>query len=886
MQYIFICTLSLVFFGAHAGALADEVDTQEKQVAKPLTTRNSKQPKQEIAERVITPKPEKNSISSVFSAEQNEEEKQAESLKRRTPAQKQTAKEQAGEEDDDTIEFHFENADLKSLLAYVSDAFKVTFITDDIINPLGPGGRAVGGNKITYNTQKPLSRKEAWGLFTTFLDISGLALVPGTLPKYFRVVATDQARKSPIRSFIGVDSNLLPNDDTIIRYVYFVENMALDTTVRSIVDALRSSISSFVILQELKGFMLTDKSYNIKSLMKIIRELDKVTMPQALSVLKLRKADAAQVKKLYDELVPGASDDKGSVTARLFGRRPSTATYLPENVQLIAEPRTNSLILLGPKDAIEKIENFIIAHLDIDLDVPYTPFNVIQLKYADAVTIAGIMSQVTTFGAGLEVARSGGVRGQDKYLKPLTFIPEPANNRIVVKGDYDDFLRAKEVIERLDEAQPQVAIEVLILALSLDDVKMLGGQLRNQKPGTDGLLGNNVNFQTSGLFNGNGVQQGIVQNLTPGSSGATRLLGDLVSLFTVSTAGTTAVTLGSDAFGVWGVFQALQSITNLQVVSNPFLLATNKTQAMVSLGQTRRVVTGTIKGSTDTNTLNDLSALITVKVTPQINSDGMILLDLNIEIDDFKDSINLTSATTLKRNITTKAIVADKEVLAIGGLIRTTQTDTASKTPILGDVPILGWLFKNKRNELKKENLLVLISSRIIEPERAHLDKFTQLHVAEYQHVVDDMYDIANQRDPVYRSFFDRSKEKEIEPVDQFMFDRHNRTDLNGPPVVVPGKTGAARQIDLRGPSVVSAPIRVEDIPGSCSICKASPCNKKHRRGRNRRQTVAKNTTCQPTTVVAVSQPQKTVVTTPPAKPTTRSSLGDMVTATQGGDIA
>ena len=102
-----------------------------------------------------------------------------------------------------------------------------------------------------------------------------------------------------------------------------------------------------------------------------------------------------EVKKLYDALMGG--DDKNQ--ARMFNqRKPSSASYFPENTKIIPEPRTNSLILLGPADAIKKIEEFITSSVDVDLSQPYSPLHIIQLQYADALNVANIMSEVTQFG--------------------------------------------------------------------------------------------------------------------------------------------------------------------------------------------------------------------------------------------------------------------------------------------------------------------------------------------------------------------------------------------------------------------------------------------------------------------------------------------------------
>ena len=97
---------------------------------------------------------------------------------------------------------------------------------------------------------------------------------------------------------------------------------------------------------------------------------------------------------------------------------------------MFAEPRTNSLILLGPQDAIKRIEDFITQSVDVDLSQPYSPLHVLPFRYADAKTVADIMNKVTKFGATTEAGKSGGVRGGDKYIKPITFTPEPETNRI------------------------------------------------------------------------------------------------------------------------------------------------------------------------------------------------------------------------------------------------------------------------------------------------------------------------------------------------------------------------------------------------------------------------------------------------------------------------
>lgn len=685
--------------------------------------------------------------------------------------------------EEEKITLQFEEADLETFVKQIADIFNVTFISADNIDPLPKGTtdaptKALKGNKITFKTTSPVTKQQAWDLFITFLNISGFGVVQQPDPTIYRLETIKATQRAPIPTFIGVNYETLPDNDQIIRYLYFIENSSIDA-MKAIIPSLQSSSATApIFLQEQKAFLLTDKAYNIKSLMKIIKELDKVTMPQAMSVLKLREADAVEVKKLYDELTQQTED---RTAFRPFGaRKQPTAIYFPENARIIAEPRTNSLILLGPKDAIAKIEEFIIKHVDVALDQPYSALYTYQLQYADAKVIAEIMNNTTKIGAATEAGKAGGVRGQDKYLREMTFTPESTTNKLIIKGDYNDYLIAKEIIQQLDEPQPQVAIDVLILSVELRDIKELGTQLRSKFPGLDGILGQNVEFQTSGLRAG-GAPSGIVTN--PNGNGALRLLGNLVELVTNAGIANTIVTFGQDVFGVWGLFQALRTLTNLQVISNPFLVAANKTPAHVSLGETRRIISGTIVSgnTTDQNTFENDEAALKVDIEPQINSDGMIVLNLRVELTEFTNPNDPSSGNKTTKLVKTQAIVSDREVLALGGLIRNTTTANLSKTPVLADVPVLGWLFKNKRKSTVKDSLLILMSTKIIPPQAtSDVNKFTQERLSSYRTTLSDItsQDAAH-KDPIHRLFFSEKAEKTPD-IGEFIFARQQKTKRRG----------------------------------------------------------------------------------------------------------
>ncbi len=681
-------------------------------------------------------------------------------------------------DDEETIDFNFENTSLDQLINYVADVFHYQFISPEILDPLPQGEKKIKGNLVSFKTNRSLSKHEAWDLFLTFLNMAGFGVTPDPQPNTFRILSFDTAKRAPLPTFIGVDLNKIPEDiadsDQLIRYVYFIENTTIEA-LEPMINQMKSPTATVLMLKEHRAILIIDRAYNTVSLMRIIKELDKVSMPQTMSVLKLRRAGAKEVAELYQALIKGG-DEKAPAQNRVLQRKQPTSYYFPENVRVIAEERTNSLILLGPVESIKKIEDFVIQYIDVELDKSFSPLFVHNLRYADAGIVSEIMSEVTKIGSESGLRAIGGVRGTDKFLKPMTFTPDKSTNRIIIKADYEDYLKAKAIIEKLDEPQAQVAIEVLILSLSVSDMKILGTQLRTKQPcGTNGIFGNNVTWQTSGLFGGSGyTQEGVVVNSA--GSGASRLLGDLINLVTTAGAGSTVVSLG-DAAGAYAIIQALESINSTQTVANPFLLATNRTKATVEVGTTERVIASSIiQTGTDVgqDTYKDEAADLTVVVTPTINSDGMITLDLNISLESFLGVFNPAFVQKNTQKVVTKALVADKEVIAVGGLVQDTTNDTVSKVPILGDIPIIGWLFKNRNKQEMKQSLLILISTQIVRPDNnGGGDAFTLRHIDKYESSLSSLYPREQKIDPIHRWFFEDRQEDSGQLLDDFVFNRH-----------------------------------------------------------------------------------------------------------------
>lgn len=670
----------------------------------------------------------------------------------------------ATDDKDDMIEVNLQNTDLQNVLNWIEDVFKVKFLTNDTIQPPAQGG-SITGNKINFKTHRPLTKKQVWDLFLTFLDLFGFALSEGSIPNFYKVRPTatgvpNSISKSPLDSYINVHWSELPNNDTPIRFIYFVRNSTL-ATIQSIVDPFRSQTSLLKTFQDLNAFILTDKSSNVRSIMQVVEELDSTSMPEAMSVLKLKNADAADVVTLYTNLTK--TEDPRGLAARILGtKKQPTTIYFPESLRLIAESRTNTLIILGDKEGIKKVEEFIIDYVDVELKVPYSPLYVYELQYTNAEDIVTILQAVTQFtGGSPTAAQYGGVREGDKYLQPMTFTAEKSGNRILIRGEKEDYLKVRDVIRQLDVKQPQIAIEVLIVNVISTDNRELGIQIRNKDPET---ISNNLDFQTSG-FPLRATRSAPVINTTTGS-----LLGNLITLAQNQTPGATLISIANNAAGVWGILKVLQNRVHTSIVANPFLITTNNYPAQVSVGETRRVVSADIAAVRNVQAQDDVEANLMVKITPQINSIGIISLDITINIDTFVDATNQTSANTDKKSIRTFANVGNRQVLALGGLLKTNHDESISKVPLLGDVPLLGWFFKNKTKVKEKDNLLVFISPRIVEPRlEGGMNSYTKEKVNIAKNIMGEAHHPAELRDPIHRWFFKDEQCEDTEYIDNFI---------------------------------------------------------------------------------------------------------------------
>ena len=674
------------------------------------------------------------------------------------------------------IEFEFEDAQLINVIRYVENQFNITCILDDMLDPVPKDGQSALGTKVSFKTHDPLTREQAWKVFLTFLDMAGLAPRPGPYAGSYRITTTNpksnmNVYNEPLPTYIGVHPDQLPSSDMPVRYVYFVRNASQDV-IKNVMDQMKGSQApALVPFPDMRAIMITDKAYNIQAIMRVVRELDTVAQPETMSIIKLKRTDATRVAQLYKDLVKEDEKQQQNLSSRLLGsKRDQTVRYFPSGTRVIPEPRTNTLVILGTQDSIEKIESFITNEIDREINVPFKPTHIYTLNHVQAKAAADILQKAVQFKPESEAAKSGGVRDGDQYMKPVSIVPEETGNRLIITADYDEYHKIEDILNQIDIEQPQVAIKVMLINITLDDTRTIGTQIRNKVPGTEGVLSDEVNFQTTGL---GGSSTAVTRNQT-GTTGATRLLGDLINLAANSTSiGSTFITLGSDTFGVWGIFRMLQEYTQANIISNPFLVTSNKTKANLSVGERRRVQQSVVQGTgTSTSSFENKDAKLEIDIIPQISYEGFVTLNVTIRDEQFTGNVQdpIQSGNKSIRELENSVIMKDKEVLALGGTIQTSFNETETGVPLLKDIPGFGYLFKNKSKTYSRNTILILITPEIIPAQNTHVAaRYTDSKITETKDTVSTQDYTYLKQDPFHRWFFNDLSDEGVNTIDQYM---------------------------------------------------------------------------------------------------------------------
>ena len=649
----------------------------------------------------------------------------------------------------DRFTFDFEG-DIKQLVDIISKRTCKNFIITN----------KVRSQKFEIIAPTPVSANDIWRAFLSSLEANDLSIIQ--VGRYHKIIQATDGTRSPVPMYS--DGKKPPIDDQMVTVIWKLEHGGDPGSVVNYLNIFKTNKGQIHPFGATGVIIATDFGTSIERLEHILTEIDQPGALEQVHVVPVEYASATEIsEKLTQVFEPAAGGGKKAapaLNARIKvakGRnaRKKTTGASPGDgplavSKILADDRTNKLIIIATQAAFEQIMS-----LMRELDVPEGPdgdgqIHVLRLKHADAEELSSTLASLAQGRPTTTTTRRTTSRAKTAAKKPagaaslfqgeVKVTADKATNSLVITASKSDINSIKRVIEKLDVPRFQVFVEAVILEVSIKRDRRFGvGWHAGIAPEIDG--------QPSPIVFGNTPNQELSSLLAAANPlGLASLLGLAGAVSGPTLPGTDQIVQGGiPAIGV--VVQALQSTNDVNVVSTPHLLTMDNEEAEIQVNEKRPFPSGLTLGG-----LGGLGALagqagaagagalgglggagalgglglgslsfnredvgLTLKLKPQINDEDYVRLEIDQELSDVAGIDQVTNQTiTSKRSAKTVVVVRSQDSVVIGGLVRDRETLDESKTPLLGDLPLLGWLFKRQAKVTEKVNLLLILTPYII----------------------------------------------------------------------------------------------------------------------------------------------------------------------------
>lgn len=639
---------------------------------------------------------------------------------------------------DEMVYLNVQDQDIKDVIQQISKAAGKNFIIDDKVR-----------GKVTIMSERMMTKEQAYQAFLSALEVAGFTTVTGP-GGIIKIVSLKDAAGSPIP--IHVDST--PYTDSYVTRLINLKNIsALDMS--NAIKGLISKSGNMFAYPATNTLIITDSGTNIDRLMKIIKELDQEGPQQVLEIIPIYYADARQVAQTVLSLFE-LDKATGAATARGAAARAQQLEDIKDVSKIIADERTNSLIVLASKRAIEQVRE-IIDKLDEPLEMAESgTIHVHYLKYANAVELAQTLSAIASGGAAAVAKKAGGAKAAGAAGAAVETGPAVAQleggisigadettNALIITATAKDYrVLVDELISKLDIPRRQVYLEAVVMELEVQKNKSYGASGYGGA-GSGSILG----FGSSGSSDFNALS-GLFDYTSFFSSPG--LLGGLISRDSVtidvpsSGGGTTSLTIPSFA----AFLNFLQVYRDANIVSTPNIMTLDNQKASIEVTRTIYANKVTQSGTTGFQSIEPtpLEAGLTLEITPQISEGDAVRLEIHHKLSNFTGDPGPTGAAPqTKREITTTVVAMDGQTVVLGGLMEDQVTHDKSKVPILGDIPIIGWLFRSQSSQSLKNNLLVFITPYVLR-DPTDFSEISSYKIAQRNRFIEQNYGKKQQR--------------------------------------------------------------------------------------------------------------------------------------------
>lgn len=577
------------------------------------------------------------------------------------------------------VSIDFNNVDINVFIKFISELTGTNFVVDNKVK-----------GKVTIISPSRISANEAFNVFESVLEVHGYGTVKAG--EIVKIVSLPEARTKNIKTLLEEESR--GTDDKIVTQLISLK-YADPTEIKRLVAPLISKSSVMLAYDQTGILIVTDIYSNIVRLMRIIKHIDVQDVGQNISVLPLQFADATKTVKVIETLFKSTTSKR---------RKKLSAG---KDVKFVADERTNSIIVLASEVDTVRV-NELVKMLDKEVPKGKEKIHVYYLENAVAEELAKVLQSLS---GKKTVSRLPGKKNAPIVSEQVTITADKATNSLIMMAEKDEYKILEDIIKKLDIPRAMVYMECLIAEVNVSKSLNIGVEWTAGEE----VVVNDVDGGMGVGFSGN---EQTPYSKTAGLAGVGTNVSVFPTGFSMGVFGE-AITIGDVIFPNLGaVIASYKSDKDVNILSTPQILTTDNEEASITVGKNMPFITkmGTSTTETSYNNYEYKNVGKTLKITPQISKDRQVRLKINLEVTDLdiQASTEVTTPTTFKRTIDTTVIVKDKNTVVIGGLIDDNSSQTEFKVPCLGDIPLLGYLFKSMGKSNDKTNLYIFLTPHVV----------------------------------------------------------------------------------------------------------------------------------------------------------------------------
>ncbi len=574
------------------------------------------------------------------------------------------------------VSIDFNNVDINVFIKFMSELTGTNFVVDQRVK-----------GKVTIISPSKISLNEAYKVFESVLEVHGYTTVKAG--EVVKVIPSPDARSKSIETKLREEAEA-PEDKIVTQLIPL--RYADPVEIKRLFTPMVSKSSVILAYGPTNTLIITDVYSNIRRLLKILKEIDITGIGQQISVIPIEYAEASKLVNLLTTVFK-PTRKKGKAATQ-------------KTITMVADERTNTIVMLASEVDSLRVKR-LIAMIDKETPRGKGSIHVYYCKHATAEELAKVLQDLPTQQAGAPKGKQPSV-----VAGKVRISADKATNSLIIMADKEDYNVLEDVILKLDIPRSMVYIESLIMEVDMATSLNIG---IDWAAFGEGSIGGRETVIGGGFRNGFVTPEELLQG------------GLTVGLLTepVEIAGVTVSNISA-------IINAVKTDDDFRILSTPQILTTDNEEARISVGENRpyqtRSTTDQSGGTFESFEYRDVGK--TLKITPHVTEDRLVRMQINLEVTEIDQAQTLTTSSTLpvtlKRTVDTTVIVKDQQTVVIGGLIDDSTTQNENKVPVLGDIPLLGWMFKKQSPNTEKTNLYVFLTPRVIKNPGEALGIFQQ----------------------------------------------------------------------------------------------------------------------------------------------------------------